>query len=121
MHELSMISSVIQMTNEIARSNSIDKVTKVIIQIGEMTCVENHGLIFAFDAIKKDTVCSKATLEIQNIKAKAYCRGCNKEFYIGFTTRVCPKCNEYSSDIVAGEELLLYRIEGHLKGEFKEE
>ncbi|KMT22239.1 hydrogenase maturation nickel metallochaperone HypA [Clostridium cylindrosporum] len=112
MHEVSMICSVIEMVEDIARENNIKKVTKVILKIGEFTCTLNSALNFAFQSIKKNTICSDAVLEIENVNARAFCDKCQREFDIKFTERQCPTCNEYSSNIISGEELLLYRIEG---------
>ncbi|MEG0132554.1 MAG: hydrogenase maturation nickel metallochaperone HypA [Clostridium sp.] len=112
MHEISIISSVIQMVEENSLKNNITKVSKVILQIGEFSCIEDSSMKFAFEALSQGSICEKADLELDRIRGRAYCSKCSKEFNVGFTRKTCPDCNETSSEITSGYEILLYRIEG---------
>lgn len=112
MHEISIVYKIMEMIEGICRENNILKVNKVILNIGELTAIEKETLSFAFNSLKKNTNCSEALLEVNSIKAMAYCKICKKEFFISFVNRQCPNCHTYSDNIVSGKEILLYRIEG---------
>ncbi|MBU3109513.1 hydrogenase maturation nickel metallochaperone HypA [Clostridium gasigenes] len=112
MHELSIISSVINMVYENCRYNNISKVEKIVLKMGEFSYINNSSLIFAFESLSKDGICEGATLDIEKVIAMAYCKNCNKEFHLEFSKKECPICNSYSMDITNGYEMLLYRIEG---------
>lgn len=112
MHELSIMCSVIEMVNEICVENNIKNVDEITLHIGELTCVENKALNFAFKAMKKEENLEKANLKIENIKGEAYCENCKKEYNINLANRLCPICKSFSYKIIKGEEILLYRVEG---------
>lgn len=112
MHEISIVYDAIKIVEESSKLNNIRKVTKVFMKIGEFTCIEENSLKFAFEALKKDTLCEGAVLEIKKSKGKAKCNVCNEEFFIDFTNRVCPKCSCYNNNIINGYEMLVYEIEG---------
>jgi hydrogenase nickel incorporation protein HypA/HybF len=98
-------------TDNIAEYN-LKKVTKVELKIGEMTCVEESALEFAFEAFSQDTVVENAELIIKRVEATAECENCKEVFKIDYTNKLCPKCNLFSSKIITGNELLLDSLEG---------
>ncbi|RDY23133.1 hydrogenase maturation nickel metallochaperone HypA [Romboutsia maritimum] len=112
MHEISIVYDTLQIANENGEKNNIKKIDKIFMKIGEFTCVEESSLKFAFESLKKNTICEDAELIIEKIKAKALCNYCNKEFIIDFTNKLCPKCNRYSSNITSGYEIMVWQIEG---------
>lgn len=112
MHELSIVSSVISMVSENCINNNITKVEKIVLKIGEFSCVDNSSLRFAFESLSKDSICEGAILDIDKVNGMAYCKKCNREFHVEFSKMECPICNNPSMDITNGYEMLLYRIEG---------
>lgn len=112
MHELSIIDSVINMVLENCRENNINKVDRIVLKIGEFSCVDNSSLLFAFESLSRDSICEGALLDIGKVCGMAYCKECDKEFYVEFNKKECPICNKKSMDITNGYEMLLYKIEG---------
>lgn len=112
MHEISIISEVLEMANENAKIYNIKRIEKIILKIGEFTCIEENTLRFAFNSMSAGTICENAKLILEKIKASAYCDNCKENFNISYTKKLCPKCNKYSCNITTGYELLLERIEG---------
>ena len=55
---------------------------------------------------------SRAELEIEHVPARVRCAACGTEFGVdrGFIFQ-CPRCREYSGDILAGKELGIARLE----------
>lgn len=112
MHEVSIVYDVIQIVEENSKLNNINKVNKVFMKIGEFTCIDENSINFAFETLRKNTLCEEAILEVERVKGKAMCNVCNEEFIIDFTSKLCPKCKCYSSNITSGYEILVYEIEG---------
>ncbi|WP_129597824.1 hydrogenase maturation nickel metallochaperone HypA [Anaerophilus nitritogenes] len=112
MHEVAVMTEVFEIINENIKIYNLKKIDQILLKIGEFTCVEEHALRFSFEVISKGTICENAKLIIQKVKASAYCDNCGETFYICYTNKLCPKCNQFSSNIITGYELLLEKIEG---------
>lgn len=112
MHETSIIYDALEIAKESGKNNNLKKIDKIYMKIGEFTCVDESSLRFAFEALRKNTICEDADLIIEKVKAKAKCDYCNEEFIIDFTNKICPKCYKYSNNICNGYELLVWQIEG---------
>lgn len=112
MHEVSIVYDTIQMVEKHSQEANIKSVDKIILKVGEFTCVKEDSLIFAFESLSENTICDNAKLIIDKVGAKAYCDDCKEEFSIDFMNKTCPKCNKYSNNITSGYELILSRIEG---------
>lgn len=112
MHEVSIAASLFEMIQENAAAYQLKQITKVELKIGEMTCLEESSLRFAFEALTKDTVAQEAELIIERVKATARCSRCQDLFEISFYDKLCPKCGIYSNHIVTGYELFIDTLEG---------
>lgn len=112
MHEVAVATEILKMVNETVKKHNLQKVNKIIVKIGEFTCIEENTLIFAFKAISEETMSKDCKFQIQKIRARAYCKYCKYNFFISYTNKYCPRCNRQSLNITTGYELLLYRIEG---------
>jgi len=76
MHELSIASTLVESVLEFANSPPPKKVLKVLLQIGELTCVEPEQLSFCYTAVTKETAIEDSTLEIERVPAEVACRHC---------------------------------------------
>jgi len=76
MHELSIASSLVESVLEFASQPPPKKVLKVLLQIGEFTCVEPEQLQFCYTAVIKETLIEGSTLEIERVSAEVACRHC---------------------------------------------
>lgn len=112
MHEVAVAIEILELANQIAQNHNLKKVNKIVVQIGEFTCIEENTLKFAFEVISRRTVCEDSKFIIQKIRARAYCKYCEDSFLISYTNKLCSRCNKQSSNIITGYELLLDRIEG---------
>lgn len=117
MHELSIVSQMLAIVEENCREHAIRQVKRLVMAIGEFTCVEKEALRFAFDSLSPDSIAAGAELVIRSVAPKAFCEGCQQEFSITFTEKNCPTCGIRSQKIVAGEELHLESIEGEEENE----
>ncbi|MCW3490331.1 hydrogenase maturation nickel metallochaperone HypA/HybF [Dethiobacter alkaliphilus] len=64
MHELSLISEVIEQVSRDACERGIEKVNSVTLTIGSLSHVQPESLKFCFDLAKQQTILHDAALEI---------------------------------------------------------
>ena len=112
MHEFSIVSSLLESCEEIARNNGAHKVFEVFVEIGERSGVNPALLESAFKEFKFGGICEEAVLHISYSKVKLSCKDCegqNEADTINYTQ--CPKCGGHNVSIIKGNEMLLLRLE----------
>lgn len=112
MHETAVICEVVDIVLKAAKDNDIKKITKVILRIGEFSCVQEDQLKFSYEIICRDTLLKDSNLVIEWIQPIAYCSHCNERFPVSFTHKECPICHKVSDKIVSGYDTYVYSIEG---------
>lgn len=112
MHEVSIMGEVFEIIENAAMENQLKKINRVTLKIGEFSCVEEHALRFAFEALSKDGIVEKAQLDIEKVEATAACSFCGKIFRVSFTEKNCPVCGNFTNNIVTGYEIELSQLEG---------
>jgi hydrogenase nickel incorporation protein HypA/HybF len=95
-----------------ARARGAVRVHRIVLRIGTLSGVEPEALRFAFDVAAADTLAATATLDIENVPARAHCSACHEEFGVesGFIF-TCPRCGQLCGDIRQGRELELSHLE----------
>ena len=76
MHELSIANGIVEFCAERAGA---ERVTRVRLEIGQLSAVLPDAVRFCFDVCAKDTVVEGALLEIIETPGRALCRDCNGE------------------------------------------
>jgi hydrogenase nickel incorporation protein HypA/HybF len=112
MHEVGIMESALTVIAQQAAANGADRVSRIVLRVGRLAGVDEAALRFAFDALVPGTVAAEAVLEIENVPARAHCASCHRDFAAtsGFIL-ACPHCHAFSSDIRAGRELDIARLE----------
>lgn len=112
MHELGIMTGVMDAVNTSAHEAGADKVLKVTLSVGEMTeCIED-ALVFAFEALTEDDpFVSDAELIINMVKPKSRCLECGAEFEHDRFHMFCPECDSFATELLAGRELQVDSIE----------
>lgn len=113
MHELSIMTSVLDIVISHAQKNGARRVQKVNMQIGIMSDIIPEWAQTYFDMLSKDTIASEAILDIERIPVKIRCRECGHEF--GFKDREwkfsCEKCESSDIELLSGREFMVSSIE----------
>ena len=112
MHEMSVMGEIFSIIYIKVHKYNLSKITCVTIRIGEMTCLSEQSLRFAFDVFAENTIAEGADFVINKVKARAKCSNCSKIFEIIYTDKECPNCHIYSDNIFSGYELYLDKVEG---------
>lgn len=111
MHELSVATGIIEIAEKTMQQNGLQKVHRIDIVIGELTCVDESALRFALEPAGKGTAMEGAEIVIHRQAALATCVACEKEFEPAGFVAQCPKCLGFETKIVKGRELFVKSVE----------
>ena len=111
MHEMGIISGVLDVVNSSARDAGATRVLSVNLRIGEMTEAIEDALEFAFEALSEGTLSEGAKLTIDMVKPSSICLSCANEFDHDRFHRTCPECGSYETTLLTGRELEIASIE----------
>ena len=111
MHELGMVTGVVESVRQAAEANHADKVLKVSLSVGEMTEAIEDALTFAYEAITDgDPLFSGSKLDITMVPPKSRCVECGHEFTHDRFHVMCPECGGFA-DLIEGKEMRIDSIE----------
>lgn len=111
MHEMGIMTGVLDSVNSAASSAGATKVTKITLSIGEMTEVIQDALEFAFEVMSEGTLSEGAELVVNTVTPRSICLDCGEEFDHDRFHRACPVCGSLSTHLVRGRELDIDSIE----------
>ncbi len=111
MHEMSLISSLLDMVEKEAKKKGFKKVKAVWLKAGSLAAVEPEALSFCFDALSAGTILEGAKLELIPEAGVAFCKKCNKEVSILRYGEPCPECKSYGLKIISGSSVFIDKME----------
>jgi hydrogenase nickel incorporation protein HypA/HybF len=111
MHELAIVSSVLDQLDELQKQHAGAHFSKVGLRVGELAGVDVDCLRFGFECVVKDTSWESLVLEIEQIQRRQRCPGCSAEFRAENWATACPECGEAATITIAGEELQIAYVE----------
>lgn len=110
MHELSICQALIAQVEAVAASRR-SAVRRVCLGIGPLAGVEPQLLKDAYPLVCAGTVAEGSQLDIQETAIRVQCRGCGAETAATANRLVCGACGDWHTDLLAGDEMLLLRVE----------
>lgn len=114
MHELGIMTGVMDAVEKSAVQAGATSVLKVNLSVGEMTEAIEDALVFAFEALSEQqeyALFKDAQLEITMIKPKSRCLDCGAEYEHDRFHMLCPECESFATKLIAGRELQIDSIE----------
>ena len=112
MHELGVVFRIIDDLKKVAGDNNVDKISKVTLQLGEVSTVIPHYLTDCWKwASAKEELLSGALLEIEPIPAITYCEGCGGQYSTLAHGKTCPLCGSTDTWLLQGSEFMIKEIE----------
>ena len=112
MHELGVVFHIIDQVEEVARDNDVSSVTRIILQLGEVSTVIPEYLTDCFKwAQKKHDLIKDAELEIEKIEALTWCDDCEKTYETLKYGKSCPYCGGNKTWLKQGSEFMIKEIE----------
>lgn len=111
MHELGIMTGVLQAVEESARQAGAEKVLKISLSVGVMTEAIEDAMRFAFEALSEGTMCEGAELEINMITPVSVCAECGAEYEHDRLHLLCPECGSSFTQLIRGKEMQIDSIE----------
>jgi hydrogenase nickel incorporation protein HypA/HybF len=87
------------------------RVTRVVLEVGALVCVEPEALRFCFGAATRGTFADGATLEIVEIAARASCRSCGARAALADPRLPLCACGSADLELVDGGQLRVRAVE----------
>ena len=116
MHEVSVISGIIDAILEELGGYDIEEVEEVVLIVGEMTRLGEEQLCFAYDIMSRDTLLEGSTLTIVHEILRVKCTSCGREGGVDYISDEfahdkipilkCPDCGA-AVDILEGKSCLV--------------
>lgn len=112
MHELGVVFHIIKDLEAVAAANNVDKISKVTLQLGEVSTVIPHYLTDCWKwASAKNELVNGAELIIEPIPAVTWCEDCEREYGTVEHGRTCPYCGGGNTYLLRGNEFMIKDIE----------
>ena len=112
MHELGVVFHIIDDLKEVAVNNEISEITKVVLELGEVSTVIDSYLTDCWKwAVKKEDLLKNSELGIEKINAVTYCEDCKAEYETVKYGKICPECGSTHTYLLQGSEFNIKEIE----------
>ncbi|MFC1702324.1 hydrogenase maturation nickel metallochaperone HypA [Pseudomonadota bacterium] len=111
MHELSVCHALMTQIETIASDNQATRVASITLGIGPLSGIEERLLKHAFPVASAGSVAEGAELFIRTTPVRVKCSNCGQESAAKPNRLVCGHCNDWRTDLVSGDELLLIQVE----------
>ncbi|MBM7647462.1 hydrogenase nickel incorporation protein HypA/HybF [Bacillus ectoiniformans] len=115
MHEMSLMSEIIDLVSLDAESKGFVKVNKIHVVVGDLSNVLPDALELAFFFFQQQGVPlidEETELCIIREAAKAICSACQIEFEPDYRIALCPECKQPHSLLISGETFRVESYEG---------
>lgn len=113
MHELSIMSNILDIVIEFAEKYNAKSVAKINLSVGELSDLIPEWMQTYFDFVSKDTIAEKAELNIERIPTVIRCKECGTETTIKRENLQfsCTNCDSDDVELLSGREFTIQSIE----------
>ena len=106
MHELGIMTSVMECSVREAHAAGAVSVLEVTLDVGEMTEAIPDALQFAWEVLQEgEPMIARAKLNVNMISPKSRCLECSAEYEHDRFHMVCPECGSGFTKLLRGREL----------------
>ncbi|MDB6123271.1 MAG: hypA [Pedosphaera sp.] len=119
MHELSIVSGIVESILDFVAKHQIRKVLDVRLTVGELTHLEAEQLRFCYTAMIEQTAIQGSTLEVEAVRAEVNCPHCSYQgppkyweealAMAPVPTLQCPQCGK-ATEAIQGHECAIKSI-----------
>lgn len=102
---------IVSIATRHARKGGARKVTRLVLQIGQMSDVIPDALRLCYPICTEGTLMEGAALVIEPIPAIGKCGQCSCEYNLLESEFKCPKCSSEKWEMLSGRELLIKELE----------
>lgn len=112
MHELGLLSAMVKTIEGIAQEEGLERVEKIVLQVGELSGVVPAYLESCYPAAVYKTFMEGTELELEVVPGIARCNLCGREFNAVEADLKCPGCGGEALTACSGTELVIKEIVG---------
>ena len=119
MHEVSVMSSIIDSVLEELKRYDVEKVEEVFLTIGELTFLGEEQLMFAFEILTRDTLLEGSKLTIEKEQISVRCTACEYKGNVDYVeddtmhyalpNLSCPRCGG-KVEMVSGKSCVVRSV-----------
>jgi len=123
MHEYSVMSEIVKTILSEVEKNNLKTVSKVKLEVGELTFLGEEQLRFSYEVLSKDNILHDSKLDIESIRPEVECPSCgftgnleyleSEEMHFRLPKFSCPKCNS-NVKITKGKDCIIREITGEI-------
>lgn len=114
MHELGVVFHMVDLLQEVAEEQNLERIERVSVNIGEVSGVLTDFFEDAWEwASGKHDLLRGATLDVNLIPAATVCNACGKVYPTVQHGRICPYCESPETELLRGNELEIREIEAY--------
>jgi hydrogenase nickel incorporation protein HypA/HybF len=110
MHELSIMTYLLEAVEKEAQQRGASKVLAINLRVGERAGIDD-SLLFYFDLLTPETLCEGAKLNIQRTPMRFACQKCNNEYTPRGANFECPNCGTVGTLVDDASDLLIESLE----------
>ncbi len=112
MHELSIVTSIVESVTETLAGYPGARVLEVRLRVGALASVVPESLEFCYGIASEGTPLEGSRLVVNVLPVVVHCAACGLDVTLdGVQSFRCPRCGELCSDIRQGRELEIDSIE----------
>jgi hydrogenase nickel incorporation protein HypA/HybF len=112
MHELSIISSVVESVTESLAAYPVARVLEVRLRVGALASVVVESLEFCYGIASEGTPLEGSRLVVNVLPVVMHCERCRDDVELdGVQSFRCPRCGEPCSEMRQGRELEIESVE----------
>lgn len=112
MHELSIVSSIVETVTESLTAYPGGQVREVRLRVGALASVVEDSLQFCYQIATEDTPLAGSKLVVQVLPVVAYCQPCGRDVTLASLQSFrCPRCGQPVTDVRQGRELEIDSVE----------
>jgi hydrogenase nickel incorporation protein HypA/HybF len=110
-HELSVCQALLSQVAAIARERGAEAIERIMLEVGPLSGVDPALLARAFEVARIGSCAAEAVLSIDTPGVTVRCLGCGARSDTAPNRLLCDACGGYRTQIIAGDELNLRRVE----------
>ena len=111
MHEISVLTKAVDLVENIAKDNGLDRVGYITLEVGELTGYVPLFLEKFFPVVTEDRPVFKDTeLRINTVRGQALCADCQSLYNVMRQEGRCPRCGSREKKILGGQQFLVKEI-----------
>lgn len=111
MHELSVMTYMLDTVETHARRIGAVKVTAINVVIGERASIIDDSILFYFDALTPGTLAEGARLNVRRTRMQFHCATCDANYTPSGDDFRCPRCGTVGRVTDDGSELMIESME----------